>query len=211
MRKILQFITDGTTSTEIISQIKDAVSGGCRWVQIRMKHFSDKEIENVVESVLQFCRENGVCCIMNDRVDIAAKYQLDGVHLGREDMCVAEARQILGDKAIIGMTANTIEDILLLSQQPINYFGIGPMRFTVTKKNLSPSIGLSGYKEIISFMNDTGICTPAVAIGGITCDDVHELLDIGLWGVAVSSAIAHAGNPKIATSRFLLEINKFNK
>lgn len=207
--KILQFITDGSSESELTGQVKQALDGGCRWIQIRMKDFEDKSIENVITSVKPLCKEAGAICIMNDRVDMAARFNLDGVHLGKEDMRVGEARDILGGKAIIGVTANTIEDILELSRQPMNYFGIGPMRYTTTKKRLSPTIGLEGYRSMVSAMKETGITKPAVAVGGITPDDVYDLLDIGLWGVAVSGAIAKSPDPTATTRKFMEIIDKF--
>ena len=136
--KILQFITDGSTPKEVISQIKSVIAGGCKWVQIRMKEATDGEIEEVILAVKPLCAEKQVVLIIDDRVDLASIYGLDGVHLGDDDMSAEEARNILGEKAIIGVTANTFSDILLKSQLPIDYFGIGPYKPTSTKKNLKP-------------------------------------------------------------------------
>ena len=209
--KILQFITDGTNCLEIIGQIEQVIEGGCRWIQVRMKDFDDKSIEKVLESVKPLCDKVKAKCIMNDRVDMAAKFHLDGVHLGREDMCVEEARQILGEDAIIGVTANTIEEIIELAQKPMSYFGIGPLRYTTTKKNLSPMIGLPGYHDIVTSMVETGITKPAVAVGGILLSDVNDLLEAGLWGVAVSGAIAKSSNPTDETRKFMDIVNSFGK
>lgn len=209
--KMLQFITDGKTKEEIVSQVKAVLRGGCKWIQIRMKDFSDEDIREVVSVVAPQCAEAGAVCIMNDRVDIAKEYGLDGVHLGFGDMSVEEARNILGETTLIGVTANTIEQIIMLSQSPMSYFGIGPMRFTTTKKNLSPEIGLMGYHELVEAMRQTSVNKPAVAVGGITEEDVYDLLDAGLWGVAVSGAIAHTGDPEASTCRFIKIINEFQK
>lgn len=208
-KKMLQFITDGKTTEEIINQVKAVLKGGCRWIQIRMKEFGDQDIRAAVSAIAPMCAAEGAVCIMNDRVDIAKEYGLDGVHLGFDDMSIEEARNILGENALIGVTANTIEQIIVLSQQPMSYFGIGPMRFTTTKKNLSPEIGLMGYHNIVAGMHETGVTKPAVAVGGITEADVYDLLDAGLWGVAVSGAIAHAADVEAATRRFMQIINEF--
>lgn len=207
---ILQFITNGNEVADTVRQIKCAVAGGCRWIQIRMKDTDTHAIEKVLEEVKPLCDQTEAKIIMNDRVDIAAYYKLAGVHLGNDDMCVQEARQILGDDAIIGVTANTIEEILELFQQPMSYFGIGPMRYTTTKKNLRPLIGLSGYHDIVTAMRETGVYKPAVAVGGIELSDVYDLLDLGLWGVAVSGAIAKADNIEKATRDFVEAVNKFD-
>ena len=206
--KILQFITHGATAEATVAQVAAVLAGGCRWIQLRMKHFADYDIERVIERVKPLCGEYGAVCIMNDRVDLVAKYHLNGVHIGPEDMPVAEARQILGDDAIIGVTANTFDQILELSQQPVSYFGLGPMRFTTTKERLRPVIGLDGYHTLMQSMVQTGIDKPAVAVGGITLSDVHNLLATGLWGVAVSGAIAGAPDMTAATKQFMKQIQQ---
>lgn len=210
MNRVLQFITNGSTPVEVITQVKEVLEGGCGWIQLRLKEFTDDQIIEVITHVKPMCEAHGATLIMNDRVDMAANYNLDGVHLGIDDMPVSEARNILGDDAIIGVTANTIEEILTLCQQPMSYFGIGPMRFTTTKKNLRPEIGLSGYHDIVEAMRQTGVNKPAVAIGGITIEDVFDLLALGLWGVAVSGTIARAPHPKEITKEFMSIVNKFN-
>ena len=209
MKRILQFITNGETVNDIVDQVRRVLEGGCKWIQLRMKDFDDKEIISAIEQIKPMCATHQATLIMNDRVDLAKIYNLDGVHLGREDMCIPEARQILGDNAIIGATANTFEEVLELSQQSVNYFGIGPMRYTDTKKNLRPFIGLTGYHDIVESMRQTDITKPAVAIGGITNDDVYDLLDTGLWGVAVSSAIAKATDITQATAKIMKIVNEF--
>ena len=208
-KKMLQFITNGESVDEIVSQVEQSLKGGCRWIQIRMKDFSDTDIESVLRKAVPLCRQHRAVCIMNDRVDMAKLHGMDGVHLGAEDMSVAEARDILGPDALIGVTANTIEQILELSQQSMSYFGIGPMRYTTTKKNLAPFIGLSGYHDIVDAMRQLEVTKPAVAIGGIRLTDVYDLLDAGLWGVAVSGAIADSGDIKGSTEKFMKIINGF--
>jgi thiamine-phosphate pyrophosphorylase len=115
-----------------------------------------------------------------------------GVHLGKTDMPPAEARRILGDGFIIGGTANTFEDIRRLTDEGVDYIGLGPFRFTATKKNLSPILGLEGYKDILSRCRAAGIALPVLAIGGITVDDIPALMQTGVSGIAVSSAIRQA-------------------
>lgn len=210
MEKVLQFITNASTEVGVVEQVAQVLEGGCRWIQLRLKDFDTPAMEKVIERVKPMCLHHKATLIMNDRVDLAAKFKLDGVHVGYEDMPVAEARQILGDEAIIGVTANTIEDIWELSQQPMSYFGIGPMRFTTTKKNLKPLIGLSGYHKIVAAMRETGVTKPAVAVGGIVLDDVNDLLELGMWGIAVSGAIGNAPDIKETTRGFMKIINEFD-
>ena len=186
------------------------LEGGCGWIQLRLKDFDDEDIERVIAAAKPLCRHHVATLIIDDRVDMAKKHSLDGVHLGIDDMSIDEARSILGNDAIIGATANTVEEIVELSQHPMSYFGVGPMRYTDTKKNLRRLIGLEGYNDIVAGMRATGVDKPAVAIGGIELSDVNNLLATGLWGVAVSGAIIKSGDMKKATADFMKIINEFN-
>ena len=127
--------------------------------------------------------------MVDDHVDIAKELQLDGVHLGKNDMHPDEAREILGGDFIIGATANTFDDVQALRHLDIDYIGLGPLRFTATKQKLSPVLGLDGYRDIIARMKDASINLPVVAIGGITEENIMELSGSGIAGAAVVSAI----------------------
>jgi thiamine-phosphate pyrophosphorylase len=204
---MLQFITDGNTPQEIIEQTFQAIDGGCRWIQIRMKDADDDAVTTVVKAVITRCHDTSTTLLLDDRVELALKLGVDGVHLGKEDMPADEARKILGPKAIIGSTANSIEDILNLASAPINYLGVGPFRFTTTKKRLAPVLGLEGYAAIIKAMKENGITFPVVAIGGITIEDIEELMATGIYGIAISGAIAHANSPETETRKFISKLN----
>ena len=118
------------------------------------------------------------------------------MHLGKNDMPIAEARKILGNQFIIGATVNSFDDILhhLQGATP-DYFGCGPFRFTSTKKNLATILGIEGYKLIIKQMHDNNIHIPLIAIGGIGKADISQLLTNGINGIALSSSILNAPNP----------------
>ncbi len=200
---MLQLITDGTSVEEIISQSQAAIRGGCRWIQVRMKEATDNEVRAVIKVLQPLCQATNTTLLLDDRVELAKALQVDGIHLGKLDMPPAEARKILGESAIIGGTANTLEDVIHLSKSPVNYLGIGPFRFTRTKKRLAPTLGLYGYREILDGMARNDIHLPVVAIGGITVEDVAELLATGVNGIAISGAIVHEASPEDATRRFL--------
>ncbi|MBR6631714.1 MAG: thiamine phosphate synthase, partial [Alistipes sp.] len=126
----------------------------------------------------------------------AKRIGADGVHLGKEDMPVAEARAILGEGAIIGATVNSFEDIEAHIQGVLpDYFGCGPFRFTTTKKRLAPTLGVEGYREIISRMRAKNIAIPLVAIGGIKKADIPLLVASGVDGIALSGSVLRADNP----------------
>lgn len=192
----LQFITHHTDSHSYVDSARLALEGGCRWVQLRMKGAEQGEWEEAARLVQRMCRESGATFIIDDDVLLAKRIGADGVHLGKEDMPVAEARAILGEGAIIGATVNSFEDIEAHIQgaRP-DYFGCGPYRFTSTKARLAPTLGLEGYREIISRMRAKNIAIPLVAIGGITKEDIPQLLAAGVDGIALSGSVLRADNP----------------
>ena len=201
----LQFITHYTEKYSYTDSAKIALEGGCRWIQLRMKDVSETILEHHALIIQEMCKEYGATFIIDDNVHLVKKINADGVHLGKNDMPITEARRILGDDFIIGGTVNTFEDILKItnslsstanSQRPmVNYFGCGPFRFTHTKQKLSPILGIEGYKEIVKKKLEQNIDIPIVAIGGITNADIPHILETGIDGIALSSSILKAENP----------------
>ena len=192
----VQFITHYNERYSYVDSARLALEGGCRWIQLRMKEASEQLMEETALIIQQMCKDCGATFIIDDNVALAKKINADGVHLGKNDMPVAEARKMLGDKFIIGGTVNTFDDILQhLQVGAPDYFGCGPFRFTSTKKNLAPVLGCEGYKCIISKMREKNIAIPLIAIGGICKNDIPDLLDCGVNGIALSSSIINDENP----------------
>ena len=202
--RAIQFITHETETIGYVEGARMALEGGCRWIQLRMKDASDDEVRKAAAEIQPLCKAHDAIFLLDDRVELAKELKADGVHLGKNDMPVDEARRVLGEEFIIGGTANTFEDIERLASQGADYIGCGPFRFTTTKKNLAPVLGLEGYRNIIAKMEDAGIDLPVVAIGGITADDIDEILATGVRGIALSSTILRAENP-VEEMRFILE------
>lgn len=200
---MLQFITNTIVELPVVDQVKMALAGGCRWIQIRMKDASDEEVAEVVKAVKPMCLEAEAFLILDDRVELAKTLDVGGVHLGKSDMPPSQARMKLGPAAVIGVTANTFDDIKAVASLDIDYFGIGPYHETTTKQNLAPVLGLEGIRDICLKMREAGITIPAVAIGGIRQEDVEPLMLTGINGIAVSGAIAGADDPKAATADFI--------
>ena len=199
----LQFITHFTDKYSYFDSARMALEGGCRWIQLRMKDMPTDEIERTALLIQPLCREYGATFILDDQVELAQKIHTDGVHLGKNDMPIAEARKLLGKDFIIGGTANTFEDVKAHFEAGADYIGCGPFRFTTTKKNLSPILGLEGYRHIITRMKEEGIRLPVVAIGGITCGDIPAILQTGVSGIALSGSILRAENPVEETRRIV--------
>lgn len=203
----LQFITQKTKDESHAEICKKAIKAGVKWVQLRVKDASDEEILSEALKCKSICQENNATFILNDRVDIAQKINADGVHLGKNDMQVSQARELLGHAKIIGGTANCFEDILHLTKQGVDYIGLGPFRFTETKKNLSPILGLNGYHRLIYKCKQAGIETPIIAIGGIREDDITELMSTNISGIALSGLIARSQKKKQLVKEIKTKLN----
>ncbi|MGN0309569.1 MAG: thiamine phosphate synthase [Bacteroides sp.] len=199
----LQFISHYTERYSYLDSIRMALEGGCRWIQLRVKGETDDALRPMAIEALRLCREHGAVCIIDDRVELVKELDAHGVHLGKNDMPVAEARALLGKEYIIGGTANTFEDICHLIRQGADYIGCGPFRFTTTKEKLSPLLGAEGYRRLLQAMHEQQITTPLVAIGGITLDDLPTLSACGVRGIAISGSILRAPNPVEAMQRFV--------
>jgi thiamine-phosphate pyrophosphorylase len=194
----IQYITQDNPTLTHAQQAKLMYENGISWVQLRMKNATKEQFVAEAEEALTYARKYNGILLINDHVDICKQVGAHGVHVGLKDMSVAEARAILGDDYIIGGTANTIDDIEWHVQNGADYVGLGPFRFTTTKKNLSPIIGLEGYKKIVSEMKNRGIHIPVVAVGGITMDDIPHLQATGLYGVAISTSLLKNLTPTLS-------------
>jgi len=192
---MIQFISHYNDRYSYLDSIRLALEGGCRWIQLRMKDATEEEILPVALEAQRMCKEVGATFIIDDHVELVKQIKADGVHLGKKDMPIAEARKILGKDFIIGGTANTFEDVRAHYEAGANYIGCGPFRFTTTKKGLSPILGLEGYISICSQIKAEGIDLPIVAIGGITAEDIPMIMQTGVTGIALSGAVLNADDP----------------
>ena len=205
---MLQFITNATGKEAIIAQVEAVLAGGCRWIQLRMKKASRNEIIETAKALKPICAEVEAILIIDDHVDIAKELELDGVHLGKTDMNVKDAREILGEKFIIGATANTLDDVMAFSPVDVDYIGLGPYKFTTTKENLSPIIELESYANIVKVAANSKREIPIVAIGGIEYDDIDRVMSSGVDGVAVSGALINADDTQQATRQMIDKLNE---
>ena len=191
--KTVQFITHYTEKYSYLDSARMALKGGCRWIQLRMKDAGKEEIVSVAMELRNLCNDCGAIFIIDDHVELVREIGADGVHLGKNDMSVAEARRILGDEYIIGGTANTYEDVKKHWLNGVNYIGCGPFR----------------YKEIIRKMQEEKIChLPVVAIGGITFADIPAIMQTGVTGIALSGTVLRADNPVEEMRKILAVINQ---
>ena len=208
---MLQFITNETSQAAIIAQVQAVLAGGCKWIQLRMKNASRDEIIETAKALKPICAEDEAILVIDDHVDIAKELELDGVHLGKYDMNVKDAREILGEKFIIGATANTLDDVMSFSPVDVDYIGLGPYKFTTTKANLSPIIELDSYANIVKVAANSKREIPIVAIGGIEHSDIERIMSTGVDGVAVSGALINADDTTAATKLMIDQLNEILK
>ena len=194
---MLQFITHQTPRFGIIEGAVAALNGGCKWIQLRMKGAPIEAVRQTAQQLIPLCKEHEAILVLDD--------------LGKLDMPVSEARLLIGEKYIIGGTANTFEDIQGLVRQDADYIGLGPFRYTETKKNLSPILGLEGYARIMEQCRTNDLKIPVVAIGGITADDIPAIMETGVSGIALSGTILQAEDPEKETKKIIDLLNKYRK
>ena len=202
---MIQFISHYTDQYSYLDSIRLALEGGCRRVQLRMKDASIHDLLSIGKEVRRLCDSYQATFILDDHVELVREIGADGVHLGKKDMPVAEARKLLGNDCIIGGTANTFDDVKMHYEASANYIGCGPFRFTTTKQGLAPVLGLEGHRSIIAQMGAEGIHLPMVAIGGITAEDIPAIMQTGVSGIALSGTVLRAADP-VAEMKRLTEI-----
>lgn len=191
----IQYISQGDTPQEQLYHIESVLDAGQRWIQFRFKDTLTSIRWKTAEQVKLLCDSYHATLLINDDPDLALAIDADGVHLGLQDRSIAEARALLPHK-IIGGTANTFADIKQRLGESCDYIGLGPLRYTPTKKKLSPLLGFEGYQQLLTALTPEEKQTPIVAIGGITLADVPVLQKIGLSGIAVSSLLHQAQSPQ---------------
>ncbi|WP_437368840.1 thiamine phosphate synthase [Maribacter litoralis] len=187
----LHYISQGKTPEEHLDHIQKACTAGAELVQLRLKKLPGKVVWETAKKAREITEKYQTRLIINDFYKIAAAVKADGVHLGKTDTCPTVARKELSSWQIIGGTANTLEDCETLIDKNVDYIGLGPFRFTETKENLSPVLGLNGYLTILEELKAE---IPVIAIGGIVMDDVIEIMKTGVHGIAVSGEITRNFN-----------------
>ncbi|WP_282117966.1 thiamine phosphate synthase [Maribacter aquivivus] len=187
----LHYISQGSTPKEHLENIQKACSSGAELVQFRLKNQPEKVVLETAQRAREITAKFQALLIINDHYKIAAAIKADGVHLGKLDSCPTTARKELASWQLIGGTANTLENCKTLIHKKVDYIGLGPFRFTKTKENLSPVLGINGYLTILEELKKA---IPVIAIGGIVIDDVSALMKTGIHGIAVSGEITRNFN-----------------
>jgi len=179
-----------------LENIQLACEAGCDWIQIRAKNLNFDQYVWLAEQAKMISDRHNAKLIVNDSIQVAIEVKAYGVHLGKKDLDLAEARKLVGNKLIIGGSTNSLEDILEAADKGVDYLGLGPFRYTTTKTDLNAVLGLEGMAKIMNEVQKRNIKIPIVAIGGIQVSDIVALKKIGIYGVAVSGLITSAKDKK---------------
>lgn len=187
----LQFITHG----DVVASAKTALAAGVKWVQFRCKQAeSTQDLLEKAWAVRCLCHEYGAMMSVDDYVYLVDECKAEALHLGKEDMPIAEARRVVGPDILIGGTAHNMEEIRAVAAAGADYIGLGPFRYTATKEKLAPLLGVEGYRTLLAQCRAEGITLPIYGIGGILPADADALRDTGLYGLAVSGALLQAAD-----------------
>ena len=200
----LHVITDEVLQTQFAHAeiARQALAGGADAIQYREKRpLLTRELVAAAAAIAEACHAAGATSIIDDRADVAAAVNASGLHLGRDDLEVAAARQLLGDGFLIGGTANSIEEARRVFATPVDYVGIGPVFGTASKANPAPVMGLETLAAICAESP-----VPVIAIGSITVATVEAVLDAGAYGVAFLSGITCAADPAAAANDYACRI-----
>lgn len=194
----LHVITDVVVQTryshEALAEM--ACVGGADVVQLRDKLLDRDAFARVARRVAAICRQHGVVFIVNDRVDVAREVEANGVHVGRKDASLREAREALGPRAIVGTSAGNLAQALEAESEGADYVGFGHVFATTSKEKSTPPVGLEALSLVA-----TRVRVPAIAIGGITEANARDVIAAGAWGIAVIGAVCAADDPRAATER----------
>lgn len=176
----------------ILDAVEEVITTGISCVQLRLKNQTPENIIRTGKQLLRLLRVRHIPLIINDHPDITLAIDADGVHIGQTDKSYAKVRQQLGGKKIIGLTIENIQQAQQCCHYDCNYFGVGPVFATATKKYVTAPLGIANLKKI----NDV-LDAPVIAIGGINRQNIQSVLATGVAGVAMASAIFSASDPRL--------------
>lgn len=193
----LYAVTDRTwvKDTTLMDQVKEALEGGITFLQLREKHLSKEEFIKGAREMKELSKEYKVPFVINDNIEVALAVDADGVHIGQDDMSVEEARKLLGEDKIIGVSAHNVEEAIKAQKGGADYLGVGAVCATSTKKDAN----VVSKEEIKKICHTVEI--PVVAIGGIKKENIKTLEGTDVDGVAVVSAIFAAKDIKKDTKQ----------
>jgi thiamine-phosphate pyrophosphorylase len=187
-----RWLKEGET---LVTRTEEAIDGGVTFVQLREKDLDEENFEREGRELKELCRKRGVPFVINDNVELAAKLDADGVHVGQSDMEALDVRKIIGGDKILGVSAQTVEQAVTAEKHGADYLGVGAV-FPTGSKDDAAEVSYDTLKAICD-----AVKIPVIAIGGITEENVTELSKSGICGIAVISALYAKEDIKSAAQR----------
>ncbi len=196
---------DFTAGKDLPALTLEAIKAGASMIQLRAKNLNARDFLDLAFRIFNILDPYNIPFIINDKVDIAQACKADGVHLGQKDMPLSQARKILGNNKIIGISVNTVKEAIKAETEGANYLGASPLFYTDSKKDLDPELGLKGLQKMREQVK-----IPILAIGGINFSNASEVMAAGADGIAVISAILGADNISLSTQKLLKAVSKLS-
>ena len=194
----LQFITHDIEKHTHIEQAQIACEAGAKWIQYRCLTKTDDELLEDINVIAEICDDWGATLIVTDHIHLNGKADIQGFHIEDMDADFKQLREELGEAITIGGSSNTVEGLLRIAAEGADYAGFGPFKVTTTKPNNAPLLGIEGYAKAMNVLKQQNIDLPVLAVGGVTLDDIDDLMKTGVFGIAASSAINQAENMREA-------------
>ncbi|MFH1883155.1 MAG: thiamine phosphate synthase [Planctomycetota bacterium] len=204
----LYVIITSNLPADVISLAYKCAAGGADCIQLRAKAICDDKLFAIAVEFVRICKDAGVLSIINDRVDIAAASGADGVHLGQNDLPAECARKLQLAPLIIGKSTHSLKQLRAACEERPTYAALGPVFATETKP-AAEAVGLDYVSQATEILADTGVCN--VAIGGISLDNVEDVLRVGAKAIAVCAAVTKASDPAAACRALKEKIAAFDK
>jgi thiamine-phosphate pyrophosphorylase len=198
----LHFITHDIDQLSHVQQAQIACEAGAKWVQYRCLTKSDDELLQDINAISEICDDWGATLIVTDHVHLNGQADIQGFHIEDMDADFIKLRELLGEAITIGGSANTTEGLIRLAQEGADYAGFGPFSHTTTKPNYFEHLGVEGYRKAIQQLHEKQTDLPVLAVGGVTVNDIDALMQTGIFGIAVSSAINQAEDMRLAYLSF---------
>ena len=198
MNLSVYFVTPELPVRPLVDLVLQAARGGANIIQLRDKTSTDAEMTRIAKQLVDMLRPFAIPLIINDRLEVALDSGAAGLHVGQNDMAVTEMRRALGPNRLLGLSIETLQQLRAMPAGIVDHIGVGPVRATATKADHAAPLGFESLAATIAASP-----VPAVAIGGLTLEDVAAVKRTGASGMALVSAIAAAENPEMATRAFV--------
>ena len=201
------YLTQDLPHRTHIEQTEIACKAGANWIQYRCFSKDDEDLIQEINQVASICDDWGATLILTDHYHLLDQVDAQGVHIEDMHANFATIRAIISDEKTLGASANTLTDIQRIDASGVvDYAGCGPFSVTKTKPNDYPLLGIEGYKKIADNIVELGINLPLIAVGGINLEDTEALLNIGIYGIAVSAAVNSSDSPEKMIREFYKKI-----